>query len=350
MIHQAKKLEIFCGTGGVGKTTLAASRALFLSQQGVRVLLITIDPSKRLKEVLSIDDQHVGKIAQISFSLNDGHTAKNIQLDALLMSSEATMQRIFQEHFPSAQMTNKILKILSRPLGGLNEVFALLELENCLYNFQYESIILDTAPGDHFLDFLKSGERIHQLFNKNFMDVFQYLAGKKGPDGNRSQNLIRMLAQSGLKKLLSYLEYVTGKIFIKDFIDAINTVYSLKNSFLRASQLPSQIKQENLANWFLVTSVEHNKLLAAEDLREQISAFSANHLTLLINRCASHYLVNWHPQAPELQQLKNSLLQREESILKRAKELFQDYSLFQDINSKGPHGHLEKLVEAWKGQ
>ena len=348
MIPGPKKLEIFCGTGGVGKTTLAASRALFLSQQGIQVLLITIDPSKRLKEVLSMGDQHVGKIAKISFPVDDGPD-NAIELDALLMSPEATMRRIFHEHFSSTQMTNKILNILCRPLGGLNEVFALLELENCFYHHQYDSIILDTAPGDHFLDFLKSGERINQFFNKSFIDAFRYLAGKrpKKPQGT-AQSFIRLMAQSGLKKLLSYLEYVTGRIFIKDFIDAINTVYTLKDSFLRASELPSQIKRDNLANWFLVTSVEHNKLLAAKNMREQISAFDPTSLTLLINRCALHYLGPWAPQGPELQHLKDSLLQREENILKRAKELFPDYSQFQDINSEGPHGHLVQLIEAWQ--
>jgi anion-transporting ArsA/GET3 family ATPase len=43
------QLEIFCGTGGVGKTTLATSRANFLAKKNLKVLFITIDPSLRLK-------------------------------------------------------------------------------------------------------------------------------------------------------------------------------------------------------------------------------------------------------------------------------------------------------------
>ena len=147
-----RKLEIFCGTGGVGKTTLAASRALFLSQQGRQVLLMTIDPSKRLKEVLSISDQHFGKIANISFYLQQN----TIQLDALLMSPQATLQRVVQEHSSSdGQITNRILQILGHPFGGLNETLALLELERALSNPRYNSIILDTPPQRPFYRFPK---------------------------------------------------------------------------------------------------------------------------------------------------------------------------------------------------
>ena len=49
-----KQVELFCGTGGVGKTTIATARALNLAKQNKKVLLITIDPAKRLKQILNL--------------------------------------------------------------------------------------------------------------------------------------------------------------------------------------------------------------------------------------------------------------------------------------------------------
>jgi anion-transporting ArsA/GET3 family ATPase len=69
MILPMKKVEIFCGTGGVGKTTIATARALSLALQGKKVLLITIDPAKRLKQILKIEDNDDGKICNITLDL-----------------------------------------------------------------------------------------------------------------------------------------------------------------------------------------------------------------------------------------------------------------------------------------
>ncbi|MCY4643844.1 MAG: hypothetical protein OXB88_04445 [Bacteriovoracales bacterium] len=341
-----KKLEIFCGTGGVGKSTLAASRALFLARQR-RVLLITVDPSKRLKEILSIDEDQKGSPKAVSFSPGD----EDIQLHVLLMCPEATLQRVFMEKLSSSQITNNILKILAGPFGGLHEILALLELQHHLGSHSYDTIVLDTPPGHHFVDFLSGGERVHRFFNQNFQEVFQYLDATLGTKSKASSaGFIRLALQSGIKKLLVYLERMTGRFFVEDFVDAIRTIYSLKDLFLKAAGLPSQIMTENLADWFLVTSVEHDKLTDARHLQQELGAFNKTPPRLLINRCTSQYIKGWHPHETDLIALKNSLISREKIILGRAKELFPNYSQFEDINSQSPRKHLEKLLEAWENQ
>ena len=53
---QAKPIEIFCGTGGVGKTTIAASVGVAAARHGMRTLVVTVDPAQRLASALGIAD------------------------------------------------------------------------------------------------------------------------------------------------------------------------------------------------------------------------------------------------------------------------------------------------------
>ena len=176
------------------------------------------------------------------------------------------------------------------------------------------------------------------------MDVFHYFAQN---DQKKSTNLLRLAVRTGLKKLISYLEYATGKNFIEDFVDAINTVYALKDCFLQASKLPAQITQGNLAKWFLVTCAEHNKLLEAQNLKQQVAPFSGQPMTLLVNRCATQNIEHWLPRCPKLQALKTSLISREQAALQLARMHFEHFIPFPDINSPQPQQHLLELAPIW---
>ncbi|MFN8369139.1 MAG: ArsA-related P-loop ATPase [Bacteriovoracaceae bacterium] len=165
---QNKQFEIFCGTGGVGKTTLATSRALFLAKSGKRVLLMTIDPAKRLKEILKMSDENAGTVENINYN--------NIKFDALLMSPKATFNRLRKSNpNNNSEKENRIIEILARPYGGMNEILAITEVRYHLSTNNYDTIILDTPTGKTLFRFLESCKKINDFFDKSFIDLFKYL-------------------------------------------------------------------------------------------------------------------------------------------------------------------------------
>lgn len=346
-----KPIEIFCGTGGVGKTTLATSRALHLSLQGKRVLLITIDPAKRLKQVLQIDDDTEGIIHQVSNSkiLRDQSSDDTGSFDALLMSPLATLRRVAPNSDTSddKKFENPILDILSRPNGGMNEILAIVEVQHQLESQKYDTIVLDTPPGKHFIDFLQASSKIQKFFDKSFIDIFRYL-GKK--TDNEPTKMLTKIFSSGVKKLLSYLEVVTGKEFVDVFIDAISILYGNKETFLKALKFQESLAEQKFSNWFLVTSVDQDKMLEAGSFRGQAIKFMHGDSYLAVNKTLIRQLENWELPDTEsdLINLKKSMLTKEQRVQTFARKNFEKVLNFPEVLSTSPADHVEKLCRAWE--
>lgn len=343
----AKKFEIFSGTGGVGKTTLATARALSLSAQEKRVLLITIDPAKRLKDLLGLSDENSGETNHVSFD----HDGEELKLDVILMNPEKTFLKIAQETKQHDILENRILKILTRPYGGLNEILSVVELQYQVNQNLYDCIILDTPPGSHFLDFLDSIERIRVFFDQSFIDIFTYL-GKKVETNTRmnfGKRMVTMVVSGGVKKLLGYLSKVTGEKFVEDFIEAVLHIYSTKDAFLGALKLQKTLRDPEHCDWYLVTSVEQNKLDEALELKKNASDLFSEESFIAVNKCLSESLSNWTPaEGTKEEELKKFLVKREEQLKSGLQKHFKNILSFPEILSIDTHVHLIKLIQTWQ--
>jgi anion-transporting ArsA/GET3 family ATPase len=344
-----KPIEIFCGTGGVGKTTLATSRALFLASKNLKVLLITIDPAKRLKQILSLNDDDSGRISTINSSIFKNFQDKNLSFDALLMSPHATLQRMAKDNNQVEDFTNPILKILARPNSGMNEIMAIVEVQHHLQMNNYDTVILDTPPGKHFIDFLESTHKIQSFFDKSFVEIFKFIG--KQVDKKTSfmpKKIINNIVSTGIKKLLSYLEKVTGKDFVNTFIEAIAVLYTNKDSFLEALTFQENLKSQDFSNWFLVASVEQQKITEASTLHSDAKDFMHSDNYLAINKCLQKDLLAWETEKDtKFDKLRSTMLEREQNLCKYAKENFSKVVEFPEVFDAFPENHVDILATYW---
>mgnify|MGYP003673866468 CR=1 FL=1 len=337
-----KKLEIFCGTGGVGKTTLAAARAIQLAHGNKNVLLITIDPAKRLKQVMGIDDKKEGEIAKVSLS-NFG-LAESESVDVVLMNPGATLERVAHKKGNPESLDNPIVKILTRPYGGMNEIMAIIELQFQLESDHYDHIILDTPPGKHFIDFLEASSKINAFFDSSFIELFKLF----GPKKEKSPGLFKRLISSGVKKLLGYLEKVTGQGFVEDFVNAIAGIYQNKDVFLSALAFEKDLKKSEFCNWFLVTSQDQIKEEDALELKNSAGKLMHDDNYLIINRSLSQALSTWQTKPNEpLHKLKLAMLDRENRLKGMENERFKDVIEFPEVTPTLPAEQVASLVSNW---
>lgn len=338
----SKPFEIFCGTGGVGKTTLATSRALYLASSGKRILLITIDPARRLKDLLGLKDDAIGEVTNV--------TLEGVKLDALLMSPEKTIRRMAASANTPDLASNRIVQVLSKPYGGMNEILSLVEVQMQFESGKYDSIVLDTPPGAHFLDFLEGIGKIRSFFDKSFIEIFAHIGQKSGQAGKRlfGIGIINKFVSAGVKKLLGYLQNVTGAKFIDDFVEAVQIIYQSKDSFLKGLALQEKLREKSSCNWFLVTSVEQGKAQEAVELKGHAAHYIHQDHYLLLNKCLEDVVSSWSPENIELQKVKNSLHEKETGLKTRLKENFANILEFPEVVSLSPAEHIHFLTLKWK--
>ncbi len=345
MKKTSPQLEIFCGTGGVGKSTLAASRSLDLASQKKKVLLITIDPAKRLREILGLKIRESGKIKKVE--LEDFEISSSGHLDVLLMHPHATLERLAHD-----EADNRLLKILTKPHGGTNEIMAVLELDYHMKQNDHDVIILDTAPGKHFIDFLESAEKIKTFFDQSFIDIFISLEKKlKGSKEVQSGwNLFSNIVGQGIKKLLDAFGQVTGASFVDEFVAAINVLYRNKEVFLEALTLQEKLKKEKNCHWYLVTCAEQDKIREALELEQSAKSFLHHQNTLVLNKCLKSHLESWSPEDDNLLQIRQTIVEKENALLDIAQDQFARVLLFPQTLEDSLKKQVVVLMQHWKEQ
>jgi len=159
---------VACGSGGVGKTTTAAALALRAALAGRRVLVCTIDPSRRLATSLGKGSLS-GRPRAIE--LKTMAPAQGGALYAMVLDVKGTFDALVLRHTQDAAARDRILKNrfyqqVSAALAGSHEYMAMEKLLELTKDDRFDLIVLDTPPTRHALDFLEAPDRL-----LGFLDV-----------------------------------------------------------------------------------------------------------------------------------------------------------------------------------
>lgn len=168
-----RRVVLCVGPGGVGKTTCAAALALGSAQRGRKVLVVTIDPSRRLAQALGFQTTGAGtpieggKPVPVELPPTADRVAGG-SLHALWLATEqvfAELVRTYAETPAAAEaiLHNPIYKAMAANLGGALEYAAMAKLQLLHAARSYDLIVLDTPPTANAIDFLTAPERIHEL-------------------------------------------------------------------------------------------------------------------------------------------------------------------------------------------
>jgi anion-transporting ArsA/GET3 family ATPase len=153
-----RSLLVVVGAGGVGKTTLAAALGVVSARRGDDTLVMTFDPSLRLKDALGVGEAARRREVEVAIGAPG-------RLAASLLDARATFDRLVGRYSPDDATRDRILHNrfydhLSGSLGGVLEYMAVERLFEVASESGYQRIVLDTPPTRQALDFLEAPDRI----------------------------------------------------------------------------------------------------------------------------------------------------------------------------------------------
>ena len=156
-INEDPVIIMFCGKGGVGKTTCASSTAVHYASNGYRTLLISTDPSPSLSDIL--EQEVMGEIT----SIPEVDNLEAVELDyskVLDLWLEKFGDEVYEVISSFLPVGKEILDYIAGA-PGIDEEFALSYVYDLYNEGTYDVIVWDTAPAGGTLSLLHIQETFY---------------------------------------------------------------------------------------------------------------------------------------------------------------------------------------------
>jgi len=147
-------LVVVVGAGGVGKTTLAAALALEAARAGSRTLVMTFDPSLRLKDTLGVGEEAKDREVEVPAGTPGRLFASSARRPHDVRPAGAPLRTGRPRGHPHPLQPS--VRAPERPLAGVLEYMAVERLFEVAAEGRYDCVVLDTPPTRQALDFLEA--------------------------------------------------------------------------------------------------------------------------------------------------------------------------------------------------
>ncbi|MFF5334688.1 ArsA family ATPase [Streptomyces sp. NPDC013181] len=270
------RIIVCCGSGGVGKTTTAAALGVRAAERGRKVVVLTIDPARRLAQSMGIDslDNVPRRVKGI-----EGEGAG--ELHAMMLDMKRTFDEIVEAHADAerarAILENPFYQSLSAGFAGTQEYMAMEKLGQLRARDEWDLIVVDTPPSRSALDFLDAPKRLGSFLDGKFIKLLMAPAKMGGRAGMKFLNVGMSMMTGTLGKLL-------GGPFLRDvqtFVAAMDTMFG---GFRTRADATYRLLQAPGTAFLVVATPERDALREAAYFVERLAAEKMPLAGLVLNR------------------------------------------------------------------
>lgn len=288
-ILESKKTIIVVGPGGVGKTTSSAALAVHAARMGKKVLVLTVDPARRLANSLGLDELGNTEVeiepklfeeAGVPLTPQE-HTGLKGRLFGMMLDVKSTFDELIIRHAPNEDVRRKILTNPlyiqgSSAMAGSQEYMAMEKLYEIRETRDYDFIVLDTPPTANALDFLNAADKLEGFFGSNTAKILMQGAKTAGRFG---LGLLKMnnIVMRGLGKFV-------GADLLASLLEFLTSFQDMYAGFKQRAGRVKEILRSSDVAFLIVTSTESAAIDEALFFYDQLKKEGMPFGAMLVNR------------------------------------------------------------------
>jgi len=285
----AKEIVVFCGSGGVGKTSIAAASALgAASRLGGKVLVLTIDPAKRLASALGLEGIGNTERRVPDDLIRAAGIEPRGELYAAMLDTKSSWDELILRHAPDEVtayriLENRLYTNLTSRFVQSHDYIAMERLFEIHATGTYDLIIIDTPPTRNALDFLEAPARMAEFFGGRLL---RWLTLPYRMGGKRGARVINLAS----RPFYQVADRILGSQFLQDIAEFFLNFQSMYDGFVQRAESVERLLHDRRTTFAVVTTLEAAPLREAEIFCQELRARDFHLGALVLNKTLPDYL------------------------------------------------------------
>jgi anion-transporting ArsA/GET3 family ATPase len=279
----AKEIVVTCGSGGVGKTTTAAAAAaMAAAQHGGRVLVLTVDPARRLANALGLETfGNVERRVDDSAFAAAGVVPRG-ELWVAMLDTKQSWDDLVRRHAPDeatrdAILANPLYENITTRFVHSHDYIAMERLYDIHATGAYDLLVVDTPPSRNALDFLDAPARMAEFFNSRLLRWLTV------PYRSRV-----MTAAS--RPFYQLADRILGSQFLQDIAEFFILFQTMHDGFVERARGVQRVLSDSRTTFVVVSTLEPSPLHEAEFFIDALHDRKLHLGAVVLNKVLPSYL------------------------------------------------------------